>query len=173
MTTVQLIDDFLDPAEAKRIRETLESNKFPWNYCPKIVSTQLDDQYQFTHMFYMEGEPRSHWYQELLLGEFLTKLDACALIKIKANFQPKAEEIHENEMHTDHTFPNAMTAIYYVNSNNGYTYFDEETRIDSIENRLVVFPSNTLHGGTTCTDANYRSVININFFPCSGGTCDN
>ena len=30
---------------------------------------------------------------------------------------------------------------------------------------MVLFPSVTKHGGTTCTDDRYRMVINFNWFP--------
>ena len=56
------------------------------------------------------------------------------------------------------------TAIYYVNTNNGYTEFEDGSRVESIENRLVTFPSYMKHTGTTCTDQKRRIVINFNYY---------
>ena len=56
------------------------------------------------------------------------------------------------------------TSIYYVNSNDGYTEFKDGTIIESVENRLVIFPSDMRHTGTTCTNAKNRIVVNINYF---------
>ena len=58
-----------------------------------------------------------------------------------------------------------MVAIYYVNSNDGYTEFEDGTRIETIENRLLVFDSSLWHTGSTCTNAKVRCVINFNYFP--------
>ena len=53
------------------------------------------------------------------------------------------------------------SAIFYLNTNNGYTKFEDGTIISSIENRLVTFPSTMLHTGTSCTDTKYRLVLNL------------
>ena len=59
---------------------------------------------------------------------------------------------------------NMMTAIYYVNSNNGYTEFEDGTKVDSVRNRLVTFPSSMKHRGVSQTDTRTRMVINFNWF---------
>ena len=56
------------------------------------------------------------------------------------------------------------TAIFYVNTNNGYTIFkDSQEKVDCIENRLVTFPTDTDHCGVSCTDSKQRVVINFNY----------
>ena len=50
------------------------------------------------------------------------------------------------------------------NDGDGYTEFEDGTKVESIENRFVTFPSNLHHGGTTCTDQKRRVVINLNYF---------
>ena len=61
--------------------------------------------------------------------------------------------------------PGSLTAIYYVNTNNGYTYFEDGQKVESVENRLVIMPSNLPHAGATCTDELRRVVINFNYLP--------
>ena len=57
------------------------------------------------------------------------------------------------------------TAILYVNTNNGYTKFEEDGSIvESVANRYIEFPANTRHFGTSCTDEKIRIVINYNYF---------
>ena len=54
--------------------------------------------------------------------------------------------------------------IYYVNSNNGYTLFKaSKKKVESVENRLVIFPTNLEHCGVSCTDNKQRIVINFNY----------
>ena len=55
------------------------------------------------------------------------------------------------------------TAIFYVNSNNGYTEFENGAIVESEENRMVVFPAEMKHRGTSCTDKKIRVVINFNY----------
>ena len=51
-----------------------------------------------------------------------------------------------------------------MNTNNGYTKFEDGTKIESVANRMVSFPTNTQHKGTSCTDQKTRVVINFNYF---------
>ena len=55
------------------------------------------------------------------------------------------------------------TAVYYVNTNNGYTEFKSGVKVNSIANRMVIFDSKYEHAGVTSTDTNRRVVLNINF----------
>ena len=55
-------------------------------------------------------------------------------------------------------------AILYLNTNDGYTCFEDGNKIKSIENRFVAFDSSLKHSGTTCTDEPRRIVLNINYF---------
>ena len=56
-----------------------------------------------------------------------------------------------------------MTAILYINTNDGYTVFEDGTKIDSVANRICIFPYYLKHSGTTCTNANRRIALNINY----------
>jgi len=60
---------------------------------------------------------------------------------------------------------NIKTSIYYFNTNNGYTLFKDGKKIDSVQNRLITFPSSMEHTGTTCTDQPFRLVLNMNYIP--------
>ena len=51
-----------------------------------------------------------------------------------------------------------------MNTNDGYTEFEDGTKVESVANRLVTFPANLKHTGTSCTDEKTRIVINFNYF---------
>ena len=57
-----------------------------------------------------------------------------------------------------------QTAIFYVNSNNGYTEFETGEQIRSLPNRMVTFPSNIKHRGVSSINSKERYVINFNWF---------
>ena len=54
--------------------------------------------------------------------------------------------------------------IYYDNTSDGYTEFEDGTKTQCVSNRLVKFPSNLKHRGVSQTDTRLKSVINLNFF---------
>ena len=46
----------------------------------------------------------------------------------------------------------------------GSTLFKNKEQVDSIENRMIIFPSKLEHAGTTHTNEKTRAVMNINYF---------
>ena len=114
-----------------------------------------------------------------VLAPILEKINPMALFRIKANLglPEKLQSISEEEtLHTDHYCcdpePDGYgkkcpmnTGIYYINTNNGYTVFEDGTKVESIANRLVTFPCHTRHGGIPHNDSNKgRIVVNFNWF---------
>ena len=57
-----------------------------------------------------------------------------------------------------------------MNTNNGYTKFEDGTKVESVANRLVTFPASMMHTGTSCTDKKIRIVINFNYMEYKGNT---
>ena len=49
-----------------------------------------------------------------------------------------------------------------MNTNDGYTEFENGHRVESVANRVVIFDSNIKHTGVSCTDEKRRVVINFN-----------
>ena len=168
---INIIDNFLPKKEFDDLKNTMESAYFPWYFNPFITdASELSDidLYQFTHRLFVGREgPSSEGYQ--ILEPIIQKLNVKAICRIKANLLVKTEKIREHAFHTD--FFNNRTAIYYINTNNGYTKFADGKKIESIANRLIEFDSNMSHAGSTCTDQKCRIVININYYPLTGGEC--
>jgi len=58
-----------------------------------------------------------------------------------------------------------MTAVYYLNDNNGYTLFEKNNKkVMSKENRIVIFDAQMRHTGTNTTNQKKRVVLNLNYF---------
>jgi hypothetical protein len=161
---MRIIDDFVPSVIQQEIHDLLLSDTFSWSYCRRIVSTDPDSRSQMVHMFYNNGFPQSDFCQDRAMQPLLYNLNACALIKIKANLQLRSQVPTSSHPHTDHKFPNALTGIYYVNSNDGYTMVGDQ-KVESVKGRMVIFPSETIHYGTSSTQD--RCVINFNYFPQS------
>ena len=54
--------------------------------------------------------------------------------------------------------------IFYLNTNNGYTEFENGEIVKCEENTLVTFDSQIKHRAVSQTDTKQRVVVNINYF---------
>ena len=157
---LKIIDDFLKPKDFDILQNTLlEDSSFQWQF-GKGVNTPDDGYYQFCHVFYAQFEPRSQFFYNLM--PIINEFKPVSIVRIKANLNMRTPERQEYDLHTD--VDDCITSIYYVNSNDGYTRFEDGTKVDSVANRMVVFNSNTLHAGCSPTDELRRCVINFNYF---------
>jgi len=57
-----------------------------------------------------------------------------------------------------------LLLFYYLNSNDGYTLLQDGSKIESKENRIVLFEENTFYYETNCTDSTCRANITFNYF---------
>jgi len=161
--TVEIHDNFLDPADHQLILETMtDSSQFPWYYNNGIAhGPSLDPRdFQFTHSFY-----RHHaWNSEFgnMLEPLLEKIKPVAILRIKANLGPIEAEHRYGGWHNDYEVQ-CKTAVYYVNTNNGWTEFKDGQKAESLANRLVEFDSHHEHSGVSQTDTSVRVLINLNY----------
>ena len=113
---------------------------FPWYYNPIVdydnhLFDIFDlDSYQFVHDFSLSDKV----------------------------LNPRTSEVITRKFHVD-TNEKCKTAILYLNTSDGYTEFEDGSRVDSRANRMVIFDSQTMHRGTTCTNQKTRVVINFNY----------
>ena len=145
----------------------IESASFPWFLNRRIIYGDDPEgmNFQFTHTFFNNWKWQSDYTNSI--APLLDKINPKAWLRIKANLGPVANEIKEQGHHVDYEFP-CTTAVFYLNTNNGYTIFEDGTKVESVANRLVEFDSFHKHSGTTHTDTAVRSVINLNYFKEGG-----
>lgn len=162
--SISVFDNFLEDENFKNLQTLLLGGWFPWYFNDGITTAGTESvyDYQFTHTFVRDGEITSDWTNHL--EAVFQKLNPKEILRVKANLLTASKELIESDFHTDvEESVKAKTAILYINSNDGYTLFKDNTRIASIENRLVLFDSSILHKGTNCTNQKSRCVINFNF----------
>ena len=161
---MKTIKNVLEKEIADDIEKNLTSNVFPWFITRGIVNEGIDKDYQFNHIFYSNFKINSGLFD--LLQPILNILKPVSLVRIKANLVPRDSKITKHKMHADvnPSVKNCKVAIYYVNTNNGYTLFKNNKKVMSEKNKLIIFDANTEHASTTCTNQDYRIVINFNYF---------
>ena len=163
---IEIIDDFLDKESFNNIKTLLLHNDFPW-FLTQVLDDELSDthkyNFQFIHFFYSEETQPSIFFEPL--EPILKKIDPLKIHYIKSNLLVRTHEIIKHGFHVDipSSPSNYRTSIFYVNNCNGYTEFEDVTKVYSKENRLVTFPTTMKHTGTTCTNNHLRLVINFNY----------
>ena len=153
-------DNFLDIKQFNKIKEVFFSEDIPWSFgkvVPDLESSVSDiDNFQFSYTIL----PESPFYECLI--PLFDKMNMEVHFRVKINLNPKAYKVFEHGYHIDIPTP-SKTAIFYLNTNNGYTAFETGEKVESVANRLVVFDSHIKHTGTTCTNQKARLVLNINY----------
>lgn len=158
-------DNFLSQDEYQTIYNLVMSHNFPWYFNNEVIygkDTNGILDYQLTHVFYVNGKPISTAFD--YLSVFFDRLPIQSIIRVKANFNPRSESIYEHGYHIDYDYEYSKSAVWYLNTNNGYTIFETGERVENIANRIVIFPSQIRHTGAACTDSAARIVFNFNYF---------
>jgi len=164
MSDITIYDDLLPDPDY--LLNSMLSPQFNWHFGRGVVYDSMCDEldnYQFGNVMYQNMTPKSDEFG--LVNGILnySKLKIAALIRVKANLNTRTHKIIKHGFHVDLPYP-CTTAIYYVNTCNGFTEFEDGTVVESVANRFVTFPSSLKHTGTTCTDQKARMVINFNYF---------
>ena len=156
---MKIIDNFLDEDSFKKIKNTKESNFLPWFYQKNISGLDTEEDCYFVHFLYNKDAVHSSDYP--IVKPILKKLKYRSLMRIKCNMYIKSDKIKKHQPHQDFTFKH-LGAIYYVNSNNGFTIIGNK-KVESIENRLLMFDPSVKHQSTNCSDKRVRLNINFNY----------
>ena len=169
----KVIDDFLEEEYFDSLvtlftdKEKTGNKEMAWYFQTSISYPKRYDKpepdnklFYMYHMFFEQHLPESHFYSNLI--PLLDKLDVKHLIRIKANLYPFTETLYEHTMHTDFEFPH-KTALLSLNTCDGYTKLKDDTKIDSVANRVLLFDASKEHCSTNTTNASVRINININY----------
>ena len=167
MQNHEVIDNYLDQEYFYFLKKVIFSSNFDWYLGYEGEVKKGDQHFQgklMHHNFYLLHRPRGYLsINPDFLNPILSKLNPKALIRIKANLYFKTNNVEDFRMHKDYDFPH-KGAILSLNTNNGYTILNDGTKIESVENRMILFDSSINHAGSSCSDADARINININYF---------
>ena len=166
---MEVIDNFLPAYHFRQISNMILGVEFPWYFNDSAVRHGDDSGYQFVHTLYnvSRGGIISQSYP--LFDMVQQKLGVKRLDRIKMNLNPKTVFHRKSGFHTDQrksaeSVPqHQQTAVFYINTNNGWTEFKKGGRVKSVANRIVIFDSNLEHTGVTCTDEKRRVIVNFNY----------
>ena len=162
MSKYQIQDEALDSFDFLNIKSFITGGNFPLFYSPFVANKdEVRNDFYFTHLVYENHRLNSSQETWNVLTPLLKLIRPRAIIRIKINAYPNIGKYIEHGEHTDFSFEH-KGALYSLNNCNGYTIIDDN-KIESKENRLLLFDSSKPHRSTTCTDAKMRWNLNINY----------
>ena len=132
----KVIDNFLDDKNF----ETLENNILKNNFFPWFFSDHTDyleeknlNKGKYLHTFYEYNNSNSNYFKLLL--PLIEKLKCISLIRIKIDSNSCTNKIIEGNYHVDYPHK-SITAIYYLNTNDGYTKFKKNKNLIRVDSNV-------------------------------------
>ena len=165
MKNIEIIDNFLSSKQLKFVQKTIFHDNFSWKKPPPNSSCFKTEEIMYLNHFFFDQHVETCKLYSPLIVPILEKLGSAAPISVKSLII--FNKLFDSCIwHRDHQYE-ATTAILYLNDCNGGTELkvgDEIKFIQSKENRVVKFPSQTDHRLRTSTDSDLRYIINFNYF---------
>ena len=158
---MKVINNFLKNKEVfKDIQNILLGDNFPYYYNDHTARPTDKSDYFFVHTLYDDDQQQSTYFNRILMP-IIGHLEYTYLQRAKINCYTKKAKHIKTGMHVDRPTKHTV-ALFCVNTNNGYTLFENGEKVVSVENQLVVFDGSIKHCSVAQTDENLRVNININ-----------
>ena len=160
-----------------------------WEYCPtKTNRSENKFNYQMFHNLFSPkiyfpsqrplamGYPRERGYSKMwsdidpIVNAIDNHTEVATFRRVKANLQLVQPERVFSDFHQDYhngegtADTNMWVGLYYLNTNDGYTEFEDGTIVNSVADRMVFFNNEYKHRGVSQLDKKERLVINFNFY---------
>ena len=180
MSHYEIVDNFLHEDYFKHLdKQILHMGQFKWSFQECAVAQEdesdiRDNEFYFISSFYNNLQVEDNFYYQL--KPLFDALQVKSIIRCRAIMYMNQGEIVKHSPHIDMDYSN-KAALLYMNTCNGYTgminddwkigdkpNFDQDNRVESIENRLCLHDGSVPHYSTTCTDDRKRLLIAINYF---------
>lgn len=159
-----VVDNFLPPSLLNDIQSLTMGDRINWAYRPGATSVDTPDEFYFSHTAFMKDplsvSPLFNDIKPILyFMDDRLKFYLDELIRINCTLCTNRGKVMPQAMHVDFDIPH-YTGIFYCNTTNGPTLF-EDTKVDSVANRFVLFDGKKRHAATIQDDCHAR--VNIVF----------
>jgi len=173
---MEIIDNFLKTDDFDKLEKIIMGSQFPWYHSESVVSYEdshiKENTFCSVHMLYENDRPTNDMSMELMTPLLMRLKDeqrvdqfAGTLVRVKVNSYPNQNKFIEHEMHRDFDYKKIpyQACLFSLNTCNGYTKFEDGTKVESVRNRALLFDPTILHCSTNTTDQSRRVNININY----------
>ena len=157
-------DNFLEKDYFNWLKEEFLEGDLKWSYQDGVAKGNDEPDYYFIHSFYNPDnfEVESPWFNTHL-GKLCHELGIRAIKRARLIMYTNQGKQIIHKRHRDLDYDHTA-ALLYLNTNDGFTELNDGTRIESIENRLLMFNGFEEHSSSTCTDQKRRVLISLNYF---------
>ena len=156
-----VIDDYLPNDLFAQLKESINSEWFPWYKVEHVAYSDDDSDFYFIHKFLEPYAIKSEHAN--VVWDIIKYVQPKAVMRCRALCYPSKENLIEHAQHMDAPFPH-NTLILYLNSNDGFTRLADGTIVESVENRALIINGGNFHNSTNCTNTKHRLVFTINYF---------
>ena len=166
MNDYKVIDNFCDLEFYKKLKNLITHEDFPWRRRLKTVEEDINSLGYFTHNFYNNAQIQSECFEPFIIP-ILQKLNARAVIQVRANLDFERLYLKKNSLYHIDNFDDHFTSILNLSENGGGTELklkNEEIFLKSKENRMIIFKSNIMHRAVKPDANKVRYLINFNYY---------
>tara|TARA_Y100001973_G_scaffold90006_1_gene136996 strand:- start:253 stop:759 length:507 start_codon:yes stop_codon:yes gene_type:complete len=166
-TEYEVIDNLLPKDYFNELKEIVMSDEISWFWNKNINRFHKHNEDDFTSYFthnlfnmklsYIYSEYYKHFHR------FWSYLNMRALMRMKLNLYPRTDTIEIHEPHIDYD-DDHKGCIFSFNTCDGFTKLEDGTKIESVENRALLFNPSKIHSSSSTTNDKARVNININYF---------
>jgi len=156
---IQIIDNFLPKNKFKELKNLFfdTSNVFPWFFCDYTAHEKDKSDFYFYHFLFKDQNITSPFFNKIV--PILTNKK---IYRAKCNLYTKKNKKIFTNYHVDLNFPHKVL-LYSINTNNGFTLFENGDKVLSKKNRAIIFDGKIKHKSVSQTDEIVRINININY----------
>lgn len=159
--------NFLPLTEYVNIQRITMDGTFPYFFRGTVAyDNSHEEKFIMGHRLYdwnEGGNLTESKYIEGILQPLLNVLQPKTLYRAQVNMNCRNDIRQFAHWHVDQPNMQHSTALYYVNTNNGWTEFENGTKVPCIGNSIGIWSENIRHRGAYQTDTAVRICININY----------
>jgi len=160
---MQVIDNFLPEDDFLALQSAVLSEKMQWYFAPCVgIEGVNNSEGHYTHNIFVDGVINDVVLFHFIINMLKPKNIGEHIWRMRLISFSKTSEIIHHETHQDAPLSHTGLLIY-MNTNNGFTNHDSGEQIKSVENRALIHDPSKPHNSTTCTDAQRRVVLTINY----------
>ena len=179
---ILVMDQVIKPDHVKQLRNDLLSKEFPWSLSAGRVHPD-DGDYYFVHVakncinlhdagdkdYQIQKENQTFAYEYVY--NLVLPLAIHQVARMQFNLNMPSDKAVPDEWHTDFNYEfakdNQLTAVFFLTDSDGPLNFFNIGAVECKANRVAVFPTGTVHAGSSHTTKGPRISINLNYYPYS------
>jgi len=161
---VLIKNNFLPDDRFLFIEDAVNSNEFPYYWQGQATDVEADGIYLWSHRLFDIDEKGilSNAYEYIIPSIIKNLPDFNKLLRAKVNLYTNQNKKLLSPWHVDLLCPHKV-ALFSIDTNNGYTEFEDGKLYKSEKNTILLFNGKLKHRAAIQTDTDKRININIDY----------